>query len=31
VFKKWADAALQNMYCCIAALAIEKLGGRAQL
>jgi len=31
MLKKLADAALQKMHCCIAALAIEKLGGRAQL
>ena len=31
MLKKLADAALQKMHCCIAALAIEKLGDRAQL
>jgi len=31
LLKKLADAALRKMHCCIAALAIEKLGGRAQL
>jgi len=31
VLKKRAIAALQKMHCCNAALAIEKLGGRAQL
>ena len=31
VLKKLADAALQKVHCCIAALAIEKLGGSTQL
>jgi hypothetical protein len=29
MLKKLATAALQKMHCCNAALAIEKLGGRA--
>ncbi|MFT7108201.1 MAG: hypothetical protein ACJAVT_002735 [Yoonia sp.] len=31
MFKKQAIAALQEIYCCNAALTIEKLGDRAQL